>query len=303
MKTKVENSGTETASPIEAQSMDLLVVLEEIVEHRFAINDGVRIHYAAAGAGPLLVFIHGFPDHWLGWWQQMSELCGSYRVVAMDMRGYNLSDKPDFPEAYETSKLVADVRAVIMAEGTERATIIGHDWGGFVAWHTAMDAPDLVERLIVLNMAHPWAISRDLANSALQRKASEYVRLFRHPQAHTQIPLARLSSWVKESPYKTRHDRAMAVSSLEGMLSIYRMNWPTEPYKEISFEPPHVKVPTLLIHGLDDAYVLPICLNDVWKWVDNEVTILTLPNVGHFAQHDCPQRITHAIRKWLRDKA
>lgn len=299
MKIIYAENKNEAVAPATAPSGESLDAFEASVEHHFAWNNGVRIHYAAAGAGPLLVFIHGFPDHWLGWWRQMSVLRDDYRVVAIDLRGYNLSDKPDSAEAYATSNLVADVRAVIEQEGAARATVIGADWGGFIAWHAAMDDPGLVDRLIVLAMPHPWAIARELADNPLQQKASEYVGLFRQALAHTQVPLARLSAWVRDPAFKTRHDQAMAASSIQGMLNYYRMNWPSEPYHAIDHEPPHVKAPTLLIHGLDDSYALPCGLNDVWKWVDNEVTILAVPRTGHFVQHDCPARVTRAIQKWL----
>ncbi|MDO8310401.1 MAG: alpha/beta hydrolase [Sideroxyarcus sp.] len=294
-------SANQAEPPRSASSAESLAEFEASVEHHFASNSGVRIHYAATGAGALLVFIHGFPDHWLGWWRQMSDLRGTYRVVAMDLRGYNLSDKPNGAEAYEIGRLVDDVRAVIEHEGAVHATVIGHDWGGFIAWHAAMDAPHLVERLIVLNMPHPWAIARELANNPLQQKASEYVRMFVQPMSHTKIPLNRLIAWVKEFEYQQRHEKAMAASSIEAMVNYYRLNWPPEPYREPNYEPPHVKVPTLLIHGLGDTYALSAGLNDVWQWVDEEVTIFTVPDGGHFVQHDCPDRVTHAIRKWLAD--
>jgi pimeloyl-ACP methyl ester carboxylesterase len=294
----MDNSNEAVTSAI-ASIVPALDVFEGSVEHHFALNNGVKIHYAATGSGPLLVFIHGFPDHWLGWWRQMSVLRNDYRVVAMDLRGYNLSDKPASAEAYEINNLVADVRAVIEHEGVARATVIGHDWGGFVAWHAAMDAPDMVDRLIVLNMPHPWAIARELANNPLQKKASEYVRLFRQPLSHTQIPLARLSAWVTDSAYQSRNEHAMKASSIDGLLNYYRKNWPAEPYQEIAHEPPHVKAPTLLIYGLEDVYALPVGLNGVWKWVDSEVTILTIPNAGHFVQHERPERVSRAIGNWL----
>lgn len=276
-----------------------LAEFEQSVEHHFAANDGVRIHYAAAGAGPLLVFIHGFPDHWLAWWRQMADLRDTYRVLAMDLRGYNMSDQPTAVASYEIGRLVDDVRAVIAHEGVERATLIGHDWGGFIAWHTAMDAPELVERLVVLNMPHPWAIAREMANNPLQQKASEYVRTFVQPTAHVNLPLARLDAWVKDDAYLRPHQAAMAASSLEAMLNYYRANWPREPFRERDDEPPHVKVPTMLIHGVEDVYALPAGLNDVWQWVDDELTIVTVPGAGHFVQHDRPQRVTQAIRRWL----
>ncbi len=276
-----------------------LTRFEEGVEHHFAVNMDVSIHYAAAGAGPLLVFIHGFPDHWLTWWRQMADLRDSYRVVAMDLRGYNLSSQPTALEAYEIGRLVDDVRTVIEHEGAERATLIGHDWGGFVAWHAAMDAPGLVERLVVLSMPHPWAIAREMAHNPLQQKASEYVRTFVQPAAHLTLPLARLDAWVKDPAYMRPHQAAMAGSSLEAMLNYYRANWPAEPYRQRDDEPPRVNVPALLIHGLEDVYALPAGLNDVWRWLDDELTIVAIPGAGHFVQHDRPQRVTQAIRRWL----
>ena len=294
---KITNAITPASTP---DSDELLRALEEKVEHHHVSNEGVSIHCAATGSGPLIVFLHGFPDHWLGWWSLMADLQANYRVVAIDLRGYNLSDKPLDPQAYEISQLVGDVRAVIAHEGAESATVVGHDWGGFVAWHTAMDAPNLVDRLIVLNMPHPWAIARELANNPSQRKASEYVRLFRQPASHSQFPKARLSEWVKDSAYRSRHDSAMAKSSLDAMFNYYRINWPREPYQVRSDAPPMVKAPTLLIHGLDDPYALPAGLNDVWQWVDRDLTILTLPGAGHFIQHECAPQITRAIRAWLK---
>lgn len=299
MTTDVEAAMNSIATMPPETSDQRLAAFERSVDHHYASNKGVRIHYAAAGAGTLLVFLHGFPDHWLGWWSLMSDLQRDYRVVALDLRGYNLSDRPVNPQAYEVGHLVDDVHAVIQQEGKTSAIVIGHDWGGFVAWHAAMGASGLVDRLVVLNMPHPWAIARELASNPSQRKASEYVRLFRQPGSHTQFPVARLSAWVTDPAYKTRHDRAMAASSLDAMFNYYRINWPAEPYEERSDSPPPVKVPTLLLHGLDDPYALPAGLNGVWHWINNEVTIMTLPGAGHFIQHHHAPQVTRTLRGWL----
>lgn len=292
-----------TTPPSRTDSDELLSAFEEKVEHHHVSNEGVSIHYAATGTGPLIVFLHGFPDHWLGWWKLMADLRADYRVVAIDLRGYNLSDKPLDLQAYEICQLVGDVRAVIAHEGLASATVVGHDWGGFVAWHAAMDAPDLVDRLIVLNMPHPWAIARELANNPSQRQASEYVLLFRQAASHCQFPKARLSAWVKDPVYARRHDQAMARSSVEAMFNYYRVNWPHEPYEARSDAPPLIMAPTMLIHGLEDPYALPAGLNDVWHWVERDVTILTLPGAGHFLQHECAAQVTRAIRAWLAQPA
>lgn len=106
-------------------------------EDLYAENNGVKIHYVAKGEGPLIVFIHGFPDFWYSWHHQMNGLKDEYRVVAMDTRGYNLSDKPEKQEDYDLQLLAGDVAAVIKAEGREKAIIAGHDWGGFIAWNFA----------------------------------------------------------------------------------------------------------------------------------------------------------------------
>ncbi|MEH6801194.1 MAG: alpha/beta hydrolase [Halopseudomonas sabulinigri] len=276
-----------------------LAAFEALVEHHYADNQGVRIHYAAAGDGPLLVFVHGFPDHWLGWWQVMDKLRADYRVVALDMRGYNLSDKPAEAQAYAVGELVQDVQAVVAHEGVARATIIGHDWGGFVAWHVAMDAPEIVAGLVVLNMPHPWAISRELASNPAQQKASEYVQVFSHPQAHLQFPRERLSAWINDAAFKPRQEQAMANSSLNSMLNYYRINWPTSPFSQHAAAPPKVQAPTLLMHGLQDPYALPAGLNDVWHWVDNELDIFTLPDAAHFIQHDNAASVTARLQRWL----
>ena len=276
-----------------------LTEFEGSVEHRYAQNEGVRIHYAATGDGPLVVFLHGFPDHWLGWWEVMSDLRVGYRVVAMDLRGYNLSDKPAAADAYAMRTLVSDVRAVIASQGVSSAVVVGHDWGGFVAWHVAMDAPELVDGLAVLNMPHPWAIARELARNPGQLKASEYVRFFKRPDAHEHFPPERLSAWVTDPDYRKRHDLAMAASSLGAMFNYYRVNWPSEPYEIRPEPPPKVRVPTLLLHGLKDPYALPAGLNDVWEWVGHELEILTLPDAGHFIQHEQPSRVSARLRQWL----
>lgn len=283
------------AHSVDAQLTDF----ESSVEHHYAQNEGVRIHYAATGAGPLVVFLHGFPDHWLGWWQVMRGLRDRYRVAAMDLRGYNLSDQPSDTSAYAIQTLVADVRAVIESEGHASAVVVGHDWGGFIAWHVAMDAPEWVDGLAVLNVPHPWAIARELAHNPGQVKASEYMPFFKRPDAHKQFPLERLSVWVADPDYRKRHDKAMAASSVEGMFNYYRVNWPSQPYTSRSDSPPKVKAPILLLHGLQDPYALPAGLNDVWQWTDSEIEILTLPDAGHFIQHEQAARVGAQLGQWL----
>ena len=151
----------------------------ERVEHGYAVSEGgVKIHYATLGSGPLVVMIHGFPDFWYSWRHQMAALSESSQVVAIDQRGYNLSDKPKGVEQYDMRLLVADVAAVIRHLGRDKATIVGHDWGGMVAWQFAMQVPAMTERLIVLNLPHPRGLVRELRTNPEQIKNSAYARAF-----------------------------------------------------------------------------------------------------------------------------
>jgi pimeloyl-ACP methyl ester carboxylesterase len=120
-------------------------------EDGYAEVNGVRLHYVTAGDGRLVLFLHGFPEFWYAWREQMRALAPEYQAVAVDMRGYNLSDKPEGEDAYRMEHLVADIRALVGALGHERCALVGHDWGGVVAWSVAMACPDVIERLVIVN--------------------------------------------------------------------------------------------------------------------------------------------------------
>ena len=158
--------------------------LMDRVEHRYAENDGVKIHYVTAGSGPLVVMVHGFPDFWYSWRKQIAALENTYRIAAVDLRGYNGSDKPDGVESYTMPLLVADIAAVIAAEGAESAVVAGHDWGGAIAWSLAMSRPELVSALVILNLPHPAGLRRELATNPDQQQSSAYAYAFQEPEAH-----------------------------------------------------------------------------------------------------------------------
>ena len=127
----------------------------------------VNLHYVEAGEGPLIVLLHGFPEFWFGWRLQIAPLAAAgFRVVAPDTRGYNLSSKPEDFEAYAVDLLAADIRGLIGELGAESAMLVGHDWGGSIAWITAMNHPEVVDRLAILNAAHPRRLQRDCATRA-----------------------------------------------------------------------------------------------------------------------------------------
>ncbi|MBT5311089.1 MAG: alpha/beta hydrolase [Verrucomicrobia bacterium] len=270
------------------------------VTHHYADNDGVKIHYVMAGdSGPLVVMIHGFPDFWYSWNEQIKALQSTHRVAAIDQRGYNRSDKPMGLDNYAISKLVSDVAAVIRDMGEKKAVIVGHDWGGMVAWSFAMSKPEMTDRLAVLNLPHPKGLNRELANNPDQQRNSQYARAFQLPGAHKLLTAERLAGWVKGEAKRAKYIEAMKRSDFEAMLNYYKRNYPRPPYEEDTSEPVRLKMPVLLIHGLDDKALLPGALNRTWEWLDGDLTLVTIPGAGHFVHHDKPSLVSRTLKMWL----
>jgi pimeloyl-ACP methyl ester carboxylesterase len=271
---------------------------QSLGEEGYVDSSGVKIHYVTLGKGPLVVLIHGFPDYWYSWRDQMPELAKHFQVVAIDQRGYNKSGQPKGVENYVLDKLVGDLDVVIKQFKADKAVVVGHDWGGLVAWAYAMQHPDRIDRLIILNLPHPKGMSRELANNPQQQKNSQYARNFQKEGAEKLLSPELLAFWVKEPDARKHYVEAFKRSSIEGMLNYYRANYPREPYKDDRTFPP-VKCPVLMIHGLKDQYLLPGALNDTWKWVENEFTLVTLPQAGHFVHRDAPDVVTRKMVRWL----
>jgi pimeloyl-ACP methyl ester carboxylesterase len=215
-------SGLPAAQPSRAAGADV----EARVEHGYADSGGVKIHYATLGKGPLIVMIHGFPDYWYTWRHQMEALSKEYQVVAIDQRGYNLSDRPKGVESYDVTLLVADVAAVIRHLGREKATLVGHDWGGLVGWAFAMSIPQMTERLIILNLPHPRGLTRELARNPEQQKNSAYARAFQKEGAEKLLTAEALASWVTDPAARAKYVDAFRRSDFEAMLNYYRRNYP-----------------------------------------------------------------------------
>ena len=272
------------------------------VEHKFADSDGVTIHYAKAGSGPLAVFIHGFPDYWYSWRHQMEGLAENYTVVAMDTRGYNKSDQPTGVKNYGLELLIADVAAVIENEGRENAVIIGHDWGGVISWSFAAARPDLTSRLIIINLPHVKNLARELAKMETQHQNSQYARNFQQPNSHEAISAERLASSLSrgDANLHAKYLAAFEDSSADAMMNYYRANYPREPYDSGAFvEIDRIQAPVLQFHGLSDNALLPGALNDTWEELDQDWTLVTIPGAGHWPHHDKPDVVTNMIKAWL----
>ena len=283
------------AGPVVSTEQDLY----DRVEHGYADNNGVKIHYATIGSGPTVVMIHGFPDFWYGWRYQMEALANEYRIVAIDQRGYNLSDKPEGADNYAMPLLVSDVVAVIRSLGEGKVIIAGHDWGGMVAWQTAINVPEVVERLIILNLPHPRGLMRELSKGEEQAANSQYARNFQQEGAHEVFTPEALAGWVSNPAARALYIEAFKRSDFEAMLHYYKANYPRPPYTEDTSPLVKVQCPVLVIHGLEDQYLLAGALDRTWEWIDNDLTLVTIPGSGHFVQQDATEIVNHSILAWL----
>ncbi len=271
------------------------------MEHGYADSGGVKIHYASLGSGPLMVMIHGFPDYWYTWRSQMEALAKEYQCVAIDLRGYNLSDKPKGVDNYAMDLLVGDVAAVIRHLGRDKAILVGHDWGGAISWSFAMARPEMLDRLIILNVPHPLGLLRELANNLLQQQSSQYAWDYQKEDAHLKIKAADLAFWVGDPQAKKKYIEAFERSDFEAMLNYYKHSFVKKGSAAVQAARayPKVKAQVLIIYGLKDKYVLPAGLNNTWEWLEKGLTLVTIPEAGHFVQHDAADLVTRTIRQWL----
>ena len=286
-------------------------LLIDRVEHHNIDNKGHNIHYVSIGEGPVLLFVHGAPDFWYLWNNQMEALYGEYKCVAMDTRGYNRSDKPKGMKNYDMDFLMSDVNAVIEDVGAEKVTLIGHDFGGLISWYFVMDERyrSKVHRLINMNITHPRGFSRALAKQTPeQAKDTAYARILIDPvQEASSVKLLtgainlRMKTWWNDQDPRIVEfvNQANERTSPVSIAQYYQANYFKEPYVELT-EFPKIQVPVLQLHGLADMAVSPDGLAETWDWVEEEYTLVTFPGIGHIPQLQIPDGVTQTIRQWLR---
>ncbi len=266
-----------------------------------------RLHYVEAGEGPLIVLLHGFPEFWYGWRRQIEPLAAAgFRVVAPDTRGYNLSSKPDGVAAYNTDRLVADIRGLIQERGAESAQLVGHDWGGTVAWDTAMNHPEVVDRLAILNAAHPRKLSEGLHHPAQLRK-SWYFFFFDLPELPGECcarqPLALLPALPARRPpgphaggdRSAISRRVKTPGAATGMINNYYRSSVRQSQKKAEEALRPINAPTLVIWGERDRYLGPDLAEPDHDDVPNLDRVERLPDASHWVHHDEAERVTQLL--------
>jgi len=289
---------------------------------QYADVNGVRLHYVSVGQGKLIMFVHGFPEFWAQWENQLIAFGSDHQAVAPDMRGYNLSAKPENVDAYHARELIEDLRALAEHLGYQKFILVAHDWGGAVAWSVAMRHPECLEKLIIINSPHPAVFARELLNNPDQQKASQYMLLFRSPKAERVLSennYARLvdvlfqfgSKWEMTEEVRLKYITAWSQpGALTGGLNYYRASplYPptsSEDVRKIESilnlprEMLAVKVPTLVIWGEEDQALLIGNLNGLEEYVD-DLTVKRIPDGTHWVGHEQPERVNALIRDFLK---
>jgi epoxide hydrolase 4 len=279
----------------------------------YADVNGVRLHYVEQGSGPLLLFLHGFPEFWYAWNKFLPEFAKDHRAVAVDMRGYNISSVPSDLDAYQIPTLVEDVRALSAHLGAEKFTLVGHDWGGVIAWHFAIAHPEMLDKLVTINAPHPTIFARELANNPEQRKSSAYFQLFCTPAAEgvlSQNDFALPRQAVFAGGWSTPADEANYLEcwhrGLTGGLNYYRaaalgaiLGGDVARAQRFSIPQTRLVVPTLVIWGEKDIALTTGNLNGLEEYVEN-VLIHRVPDAGHFVQHEQPALVIQSMRDFLK---
>ncbi len=270
----------------------------------------VRLHYVEAGNGPLVVLLHGFPESWFGWRQQIQPLAAAgFRVVAPDLRGYNQSSRPARVAAYESDRLAADIRGLVRHLGAGSALLVGHDWGGTVAWATAMNHPEVVDRLAILNAAHPRRLQQGLRTPRQLRK-SWYFFFFQPPWVPERI--VRAGRW-RFFRHFLRDARPGAITPQDieryveawsqpgaatGMINYYRASVRQSP-KRAKAQLRPILAPTLVIWGQRDRYLGPELAEPDRDDVPHLERVERLPDASHWVHHDEPERVTQLLIDFL----
>jgi pimeloyl-ACP methyl ester carboxylesterase len=288
------------------------ILVEGPWRHRFVAANGARFHVAEAGTGPLVLLLHGFPEFWWAWRHQLPVLADAgYHAVAMDLRGYGASDKP--PRGYDTPTLAADVAGVVRGLGAQRAFVVGHDWGAWIAWSMPALQPRVTRAVGALAMAHPLTLRSALGRKG-QRRAVGRLLAFQSPVTPERFlgdkdGVARLlRAWSgpgwPDGDSEERYTRAMrlpfvAHTSMEYYRWAARSVWRADGRRFAAAVRDPVRVPVLQVHGGLDPWVLPETAVASARRVEGPLRFELVPGAGHFLPEEAPHRVNQVLLEWL----
>ncbi|MCL1468639.1 alpha/beta fold hydrolase [Argonema galeatum] len=285
-----------------------MFVTEARWKHDRIISNGIKLHYVTQGDGPLMLMLHGFPEFWYSWRHQIPEFAKDFKVVALDLRGYNDSDKPPDRSAYVMDEFIKDVEGVIKGLGYEKCVLVGHDWGGAIAWNFAYAHPEMVERLIVMNLPHPAKFAEGL-RTLQQLRRSYYIFLFQLPML-PELFLARShyraigtvftgmavdKNAFTQADIEAYKQAAAKPGAITAALNYYRNIFHQ---KLLNRDWSVLEVPTLMIWGENDTALGKELTYGTEAYV-KDFRIEYIPNCSHWVQQERPHLVNQYMREFL----
>lgn len=281
--------------------------------HEYAKVNGVRLHYVKEGSGDsLVIMLHGWPEFWYSWRHQITALKSKFTVVAPDLRGFNLSGKPDGIKSYTQEEVAKDIVALIGHLGFKKAVVVGHDWGGAIAWHIALNYPDLVEKFVVMNCPHPAIFIKNIKSNPSQLLRSWYMFFFQLPY----VPELAMNFDLKRFFVKAFRDWSyhkenfsdvilekyveayQQKGALTGGINYYRAN-----IRAVREEKQHqnrkVTAPTLMIWGEGDKALGTELIDGTEKYIDNSFKVHRIKECSHWVQNDCWEEVNSVLLDFL----
>ena len=288
------------------------------VRHEFAEVHGERLHYVRAGEGEPIVFLHGFPQFWYAWREQLAEFSADHLVIAADLRGYNLSSKPKRRQRFAMSLLVEDLRALVEHLGVERFVLVGHDWGGLIGWAFALIYPEQLRKMVITTATHPGLLDQALREDGEQQEASQFTLLLAEDGIEERLAaddFALLAGAILEFDFLSEEDRAAyrrawsQQDALRAMVDYYRVS---------GYGPPHdgrpgfgdyapeirdktIVVPTLVIYAEGSPYVRPATLEGLESLVP-DLRLHRVPSQTHWLHEESPELVNGLIRAFVAEE-
>ena len=281
------------------------VIMEQFegMEEKYIETNGIKLHTMIIGSGEPLLLIHGFPDFWYGWKNIIPGLKDKYRLIIPDMRGFNLSDKPEGAKNYEMKYILNDIKGLSEVLNLGKFNLAGHDWGGAAVWAFAAKYPELLNKLIAINAPHVQIMTKLLSTDDEQRNASRYMLTFRKPNCEKLLMAENFQAirtmffgnTIRKGGYnKLDEKKYIEAWSQPGALT-GGLNWYRAPVTNFYGE---IKVPTLVIHSMNDTYFTNKILEGLSDYV-KDLKILRIENASHWIKIDAPEVVVSSIKEFI----
>lgn len=281
-------------------------------QHQFVTTNKIRLHCVTQGEGDLVLLLHGFPEFWYSWRFQLPALARHFKVVAPDLRGYNDSDKPG--QGYDLDTLSADIHGLIKSLGYTRAHIVGHDWGGMIAWHLAQKFPQSINRLAILNAPHPDQLFRSLTSNLDQLRQSWHILAFQLPGLPEWLIQQNLKTFI-EDLFRHQAVRKGAFTAetlqiyqaalekggvLAAAISYYRQLLSPQAWWRWSRPLHPITAPTLVLWAEEDSIFSPKLTEGMESLIKGSFRLKFVPDCGHWIQQEAPKLVNRELLSFLR---